>query len=361
MPWRVGEALPEVDTRGPAVAAIELRLADPAERLGEAPSLRAHRQVDPAAAELEPAQHGREVVARGVDAEARCRQLIGCADTIEQTGRVDERNRAVTARAQMKLVILSAVREGAVEPAHRPQPLAPQQHRRGVHEVSEEHRGEQVAGVDQRCRRVRWRGRPDPVQRRLTSHDVLEPTLRVRVVERSQVPLADDRAVSRHGRHVGPHHSDFGVRSKHPDLGVELPRAEGVVGIEKRDEFAARIGETAISCGRDAAVLLEQVADTRPITLDHTLRIVGGPVVDDDDLVIVVRLGEHALDGRTDDGRAVVRRDHDRDHPRDPWPFQIMRGRRVGDPSHFLQPTVHVSLGRGSNASSSFACSARRV
>ena len=94
-----------------AVADRELRFADPPERLREPPPDLLLGQLDAPAAQLEPAEDRRQVVARGVDQVARCRELVGRADAIAKARRVDERDRTVTARSQVKLVVLAAVQQ----------------------------------------------------------------------------------------------------------------------------------------------------------------------------------------------------------------------------------------------------------
>ena len=317
------EALPEIRARFSAIAECQLRLSDPAERLREPPAHLVLGERDASASELEPAQHRREVVPRGVDPVSRCGQLVVRADPVTQARCVDERDRSVAARPEMELVVFAAVQQRSVEAPDAPQPFAAQEHRRGVDEVSEEHRGKQVALVSRCCGDVGRRGAPPLPERGRAFEDALDVREVVRVVHRAEISLFDDPAVRVDRRHVGPHHPHLGVRAEHLDLCLDLPGKEGVIRVEQRDELSPRVHEAEVPCRRHTAVGLADVSHRPPVALDHSARVVRRSVVDNDDLDVVVALREHALDGRPDDPRAIVRRDYDADETRHPRPLEI--------------------------------------
>ena len=115
------------------VATLQLRLTDPAKRLSKPTSDEALRKSNSRAAELEPAEDRRQVVARSVDAEVRCCQLIGGADAIQQTRDIDKGNGSVTASAEMEFVVFTALRQRGVETADHAKAVPPYEHGRRMH------------------------------------------------------------------------------------------------------------------------------------------------------------------------------------------------------------------------------------
>jgi hypothetical protein len=222
----------------------------------------------------------------------------------------------MAAGPEVELVVFAAVQERRVEAADTAQPVAAEEHRRRVHEVSEQHRREEVTLVRRRGGEVRrCVARPLADRWRAFEHS-LDVRECMRVVHRPEVSLLDDPAVGIHRRHVGPDHPDLGVGAEHLDLRLDLPGEEGVIRIEQRDEFSSRMQEAKVPRRRDAAVGLVDVAHRPAIALDDGASVVGRSVVDDDDLDVAIALREHALDRRADDRRAVVRRDDDAHEPR---------------------------------------------
>lgn len=229
----------------------------------------------------------------------------------------------MAARPEVELVVLPAVQQRRVEAPDAPQPVAAQEHRRGVNEVSKEHRGKQVALVGRCGGDVGRRGAPPLPERGRAFEDALDVREVVRVVHRAEISLFDDATVGVDRRHVGPHHPDLGVGAEHLDLRLDLPGEEGVVRVEQRDELASRVHEAEVPCRRHAAVGLVDVSHRPPVAFNHSAGVVRGSVVDDDDLDVAVALREHALDRRPDDPRSIVRRDYDTDETRHPRPFEI--------------------------------------
>ena len=100
------------------------------------------------------------------------------------------------------------------------------------------------------------------------------------------------------------------------------PRGPQVVAVEEGDIVAGRVADACVAGRRHPAVAV--------MPKDHNLGSLGvcrcgtpagGPVVNDDDLVGPLRLRHHALDGRRQRGRSVVRRD---DYQEFQWPISAL-------------------------------------
>jgi hypothetical protein len=232
MQRRVAKAPPEIRARLPRVAEHELRLTDPEKRLREPAAHHRRGELDPVAPELEPAQDRRQVVARGIEAVARRRELVGSADAIEQRRRVDEGHRSVAARAQVEFIVLATLEQRRVEPTRLAQAIPADDDGRSMHQVPEQHRREDIAGVDRRARRVGRRAPPEIGDCPDALHDMLNPGDRVRIVHRAEEALGDERTVGSDCLHVRPDHPDVGARAKDAKLRLELPRHEDIVGVE---------------------------------------------------------------------------------------------------------------------------------
>jgi hypothetical protein len=218
----------------------------------------------------------------------------------------------MAAGPEVELVVFAAVQERRVEAADTAQPVAAEEHRRRVHEVSEQHRREEVTLVRRRGGEVRrCVARPLADRWRAFEHS-LDVRECMRVVHRPEVSLLDDPAVGIHRRHVGPDHPDLGVGAEHLDLRLDLPGEEGVIRIEQRDEFSSRMQEAKVPRRRDAAVGLVDVAHRPAIALDDGASVVGRSVVDDDDLHSHVLLPPCRVDGAEDVVAPVPRRNDDR-------------------------------------------------
>jgi len=110
-----------------------------------------------------------------------------------------------------------------------------------------------------------------------------------------------------HERGLGDEHR-AGVRKLAE--GIENAREERrlveVVGIEEGDVLAPGLPDPAVARGGEAPVLLADVTDPVPVRRQRPDRVVGRPVVHDDDLEARVALREHAVDRLGDQIRAVV-------------------------------------------------------
>ena len=94
---------------------------------------------------------------------------------------------------------------------------------------------------------------------------------------------------------------------------AEHVRQPPVVRVKRCDPWLARRRRTGVAGGCRAAVCVMS-HDDRPRAFGGGGRVVGGPVVDDDDLGRRMRpLAERARDGLADPFGPVVRRDHDGD------------------------------------------------
>jgi hypothetical protein len=98
------------------------------------------------------------------------------------------------------------------------------------------------------------------------------------------------------------------------DLAAQLVRFPQVVIVEKRDQLAARGFNAAVARRtRPARVREAEVADRGAERLHPRGRVVGGPVVADDDLEVAKRLRLHAGDGLGQQRGAIVGGDDHRD------------------------------------------------
>ena len=88
---------------------------------------------------------------------------------------------------------------------------------------------------------------------------------------------------------------------------------QAVIGVEKRNPLGARFRNSAISRGSLARVFLPDEAEARIRDIGQRFRpAVGRPVIDDDQLKLLERLAENAVDGAANIGTLVVQRDDDR-------------------------------------------------
>lgn len=211
MQRRIAETLPEVRARLAPITKHELRFADPLKRLREAAPDHRRRKLDAVATKLEPTQHGRQVVACGVDAVTRRGELVVGTDAIEQRRRVEKCDGAVAACPQVELVVLAALDQRRVEAADLAQAVAPDDDRRRVHQVAEQHRREQIAGEDQRIAGVGRRIAPQIAERPDSLGDSLDAGEAVGVVHRPKESVGDDTAIGIHRAHVRPDHPHFGA------------------------------------------------------------------------------------------------------------------------------------------------------
>ena len=257
-----------------------------------------------------------EVVAGRHQQAARLRHLVGGADPVAGRGGVDEGDGAQARHAHVEVVILAGPRQEVLtEPADPLLPRASQHHRRGVQQVAHDDPGVDVAD---RARRRGELGRTRGPQ--LVEPAALREALGTEVaigrVHAPQVALGDDATGVVDRAHVGPDEAGVGVPIEHRDLGLELPGQPRVVAVEERHELAAGFGEGPVTGRRHARVVLPHVA--HPVVGESgkgRRGVVGGAVVDDDDLEPGPRLGERRSNGRDDERRTVVR-GHDDAHER---------------------------------------------
>ena len=133
-------------------------------------------------------------------------------------------------------------------------------------------------------------------------------------VGRRRWPARQNRVVQRdvNGACVCP---SSAVLAKRFDLEGELVWRPQIVVVQEGDPLAVRLGDTVITGGAHTLGTLVThhshawITETR----EHRLRIVSGPVVDDDDLEIDLALPQDAPQAHRNQLAAVVRRDDDRD------------------------------------------------
>jgi len=102
------------------------------------------------------------------------------------------------------------------------------------------------------------------------------------------------------------------VSGQRRDFGLDLLGLPQVVGVQEGDEIAGGGGDARVARGRHAGVLPADVAQARVAPAADALRgVVGGPVVDDDDLEALVGLGERAVDRLPHHAGTVIGWDHD--------------------------------------------------
>jgi len=83
--------------------------------------------------------------------------------------------------------------------------------------------------------------------------------------------------------------------ARHVELHLELLGLPEIVGVEERDVVAPHHPQPDIAGGREPPVRPPDVDDARSIGGDAGGRVVGGAVVDHDDLAVGMGLGERAL------------------------------------------------------------------
>jgi hypothetical protein len=115
------------------------------------------------------------------------------------------------------------------------------------------------------------------------------------------------------------------------DLALEALRIGVVVAIERGDELAACAVEPAVARRRDSRPrrLADEPHARIGLAPDDRRRLVGRPVVDDDQLEITEALRENAVDRGLQVAGPVVRGDDDADASR--RNFEVFRVRRCGN------------------------------
>jgi hypothetical protein len=113
------------------------------------------------------------------------------------------------------------------------------------------------------------------------------------------------------------HKEFFGLRLRKAGMGASQIAQElgmlPVVSVEKRDPVSAREADAVVARLRDARVALADQAHARVGECEHAVgTVVGGPIVDDDDLQRRERLRQHRAHGSLDQPRLVVQGDDDR-------------------------------------------------
>ena len=189
-----------------------------------------------------------------------------------------EGDRVVAADAEVEIVVGARV-DGRVEAACARHEIAPEHHHgRVAHAVSPQERQVGIAAL------------PERLTRGLRNS------------------LAGDEPAVSGGEAEGR------VRGQHARAGGERARQKPVVRVEENNQFATRGGQTAVTRGRNPAVLLHDVAHGRKCR-GHSRRVVGGAVVHYDDVERIVLLAEHARDGLSEKAGLVVSRNDDRYRP----------------------------------------------
>src|ERR1044072_5333341 len=101
------------------------------------------------------------------------------------------------------------------------------------------------------------------------------------------------------------------MRRQELSLQLEFLWKPDVIGIKERDQLALGDSDSVVTRGRNALVFLANVFDFAIVRLNHVGSVVDRPVVDDDDLEILVGLAYDAVNRRADVGRGIVRRYYD--------------------------------------------------
>lgn len=112
------------------------------------------------------------------------------------------------------------------------------------------------------------------------------------------------------------HQCDVWMRGEGTQACVERMRKQSIVRIEKDGVMARDVFEAFVSRRARALVALSD-APHGPVPRRDCDRIVGGPVVDNDNLDGRVRLRQDTFDSLPEELRLVVAGDHNRDELRD--------------------------------------------
>ena len=102
------------------------------------------------------------------------------------------------------------------------------------------------------------------------------------------------------------HEAKFRITGQHFNLLCDLFGKPKIVGVEKRDVFAAARSNAVISGGRNTLILLKNRADARPVALQNFFRAVRRAVIDNDQLDISDGLREDAVNRLADVSRVIV-------------------------------------------------------
>ena len=139
----------------------------------------------------------------------------------------------------------------------------------------------------------------------------------VEQVGQVEAPLTDVELEQRNanvvakGRHAAARQVDVGVRLHIGELPRQAFGVHHVVGVHAGDVAAPRLVERAVERGH-VVVTAPYQADARVGIRGHDRRaVVLRPVVDDDELEVLERLGQHTVDALAQVGTGVVHRHTD--------------------------------------------------
>ncbi|VTR70291.1 hypothetical protein DESC_780479 [Desulfosarcina cetonica] len=206
------------------------------------------------------------------------RELVGMATMFDDQRPVDEIDGIFPGDAQPQIVVLTGG-QGRVEQADLVQQGPPQHHRRRAHQTQGQ------AALKNHAARLAM-----PLAR-IDAHAVSNPDF---------LGLADsaERVVVEKGH-----------------LGSDFTRQPGVVRIQKGDQIAAGGTDTGVTGRADPLVGLADDPDAGPIGRQTMGRVIGGPVIDHDQLQCGIVLAENRVDGMIDRPAPVVGGQNDTD----PW------------------------------------------
>src|SRR5690242_20681533 len=100
--------------------------------------------------------------------------------------------------------------------------------------------------------------------------------------------------------------------AEHIELQLQLPGVPPVIGVEQRDEITPDEPDRVVARCGDTRVALIHVANAWLVVIARAYELCGviaGPVVEHDDLELVMGLGECTVDRTGHAVRAIVRRD----------------------------------------------------
>ena len=172
-------------------------------------------------------------------------------------------------------------------------------------EILARKKGAEAPGLDQRGAANGERGGLDDLPLLRVAKEIDPPRRTRRIVGGGDgVGRGDALMTGRDHRRVGAFRRDLGQRRQM----IGLPQ---IVGVEERDPLAVRLRDSAVARRAGAGVGLphqshafaEQIFDARHAAVGRT-------VVNDDDLVGAVGLGERGFERGADEACLVVERDH---------------------------------------------------
>ena len=233
---------------------------------------------------------------------------------LKHRGNVDERHRAGAAGAQEEVEVLTRDGEGLVIAADVVKASAGEHRGRREHEVAHHHPVIDVAPV-QRARD------PVPAARHLGEREAVGEQLLeagAEVEDAAQRGARDHLARGVQRGHLGPDHPGLGHARETGELERELAGLPDVVGVQERHKLAAGAGQAGVARARHAGrapgtgrrrarrrrsapAITSRVSSVEPSSTTITSQL--GPL-----------LGEHAVDGARDHGRAIVSGDDHADH-----------------------------------------------